>query len=207
MTRDLPPNPSTEGMPAAIVLAAGASKRFGTHKLSQPLSIAGIEKPVVVHTLLQWLKVFDRCFLVMRPGDTQLLNAISALSASQRSKVQLIEADQADAGMAFSLRKGVSATADAPGWSIGLADMPWIPTEALQRVACSIQSGASLAAPFYQGERGHPVGFSRQWYAALMTLEGDKGARAILQYSDQLQRIDCDKPGVVRDIDTPADIR
>lgn len=207
MTRGLPLNPPTEGMPAAIVLAAGASKRFGAHKLSQPLSIAGIEKPVVVHTLLQWLKVFDHCFLVMRPDDKQLLNAISALSASKRSMVQLIEADQAEAGMAFSLRNGVSAAADAPGWVIGLADMPWIPAKALQRVASSIQSGASLAAPFYQGERGHPAGFSRQWYAALMALEGDKGARAILQRSDQLQRIDCDKPGVVRDIDTPADIR
>lgn len=194
-------------MPAAIVLAAGASKRFGAHKLSQPLSIAGIEKPVLVHTVLQWLKVFDYCFLVMRPDDKQLLNAISALSASQRSQVRLIESAEAGAGMAFSLRKGVSASADAPGWVIGLADMPWIPAEALQHVACSIQSGASLAAPFYQGERGHPVGFSRQWYAALMALEGDKGARAILQHSDQLQRIDCDKAGVVRDIDTPADIR
>lgn len=203
----LPPNPPAEAMPAAIVLAAGSSKRFGAHKLSQPLSIAGIEKPVLVHTVLQWLKVFDCCFLVMRPGDRALLDAISVLSASQRLKVHLIEAEQAGAGMAFSLRKGVSATADAPGWVIGLADMPWIPTEALQHVARAIQSGASLAAPFYQGHRGHPAGFSRQWYSALMKLEGDKGARAILQHSDQLQRIDCDKPGVVWDIDTPADIR
>ncbi len=55
--------------------------------------------------------------------------------------------------------------------------------------------------------RGHPVGFARRHYAALAELTGDEGAKAILaEHRDRLQLIEVADAGVLRDIDTPADI-
>lgn len=202
----LPPKPSAESAPAAVILAAGASQRFGAHKLSQSMTIAGREKPLVVHTLQQWLEVFANCVLVVRPADQDLTDALTALTSSQLACVHLVAAGQASSGMAFSLQAGIAETAAAPGWLIGLADMPWVPTEILQRLKQAVESGASLVAPFYQGRRGHPVGFARQWYSQLMSLQGDRGARDILQKHADLEQLVCDSPDILRDIDTPADM-
>lgn len=201
-----PHHQSADTQPAAIVLAAGASQRFGAHKLSQTLTIAGKKRPIVVHTLEQWLQVFTHCVLVVRPADRQLSDALAVLSASQRTRVHLIEAGEAQSGMAYSLRAGVAATAEASGWVIGLADMPWLPTAALMRVKQAMEAGASVAAPFYQGRRGHPVGFAREWAPQLLDLTGDTGARSILQQTSRLEVLNSDSPDVLRDIDTPADM-
>lgn len=201
-----PHHRSADMTPAAIVLAAGASHRFGAHKLSQTLTIGGKKRPIVVHTLEQWLQVFTHCVLVVRPADRQMSDALAVLAPSQRSRVNLIEAGEAQSGMAYSLRAGVAATAEAPGWVIGLADMPWLPTAALKSVKQAVEAGASVAAPFYQGRRGHPVGFSPRWASQLLDLTGDKGARSILQQSSSLVVLNCDSSGVLRDIDTPADM-
>lgn len=135
------------------------------------------------------------------------MDALNSLPSAQQSNVQLLETEQAISGMAYSLRVGLSETSEAPGWVVGLADMPWVPVAALQGVKQAMENGASLAAPFYQGQRGHPAGFAKHWFSALMSLEGDKGARVILQQSsNELQCLECDSAGVLRDIDTPADM-
>jgi molybdenum cofactor cytidylyltransferase len=74
-------------------------------------------------------------------------------------------------------------------------------------VAERLAGGAALVAPRYAGERGHPVGFAARFGAALAALSGDAGARDLLRAeSGALEFVDCDDPGVVRDVDTPADL-
>ena len=68
-------------------------------------------------------------------------------------------------------------------------------------------SGAALAAPVYQNQRGHPVAFSSNFFDALSTLDGNVGARYILnQHADRLTVIDTEDAGVLKDIDTPRDL-
>ena len=99
------------------------------------------------------------------------------------------------------------ARPDAQGWLVALADMPWIAPATIARVADAVAGGAIIAAPFHRGERGHPVGFGKACYAALATLTGDEGAKAIVAaQGDRIARIDVDDPGILRDIDTRADI-
>jgi molybdenum cofactor cytidylyltransferase len=110
--------------------------------------------------------------------------------------------------MGASLACGVEASAEAAGWVVALADMPWIEASTIRRVADAIAAGASLAAPCYRGERGHPVGFAASHRAALLALGGDEGARAILSRAGaSLLRVDVDDPGVLRDVDTAGDLR
>jgi molybdenum cofactor cytidylyltransferase len=55
------------------------------------------------------------------------------------------------------------------------------------------------------GRRGNPVGFGRVHLAALLALEGDQGARRLLQ-TCPVTEVPVEDPGIFRDIDTPADL-
>jgi molybdenum cofactor cytidylyltransferase len=110
-------------------------------------------------------------------------------------------------GMGTSLAAGIKATADADGWVIALADMPFIRPETIRLIAKGIVEGAAIAAPSYQGERGHPVGFARRFRDDLLALNGDEGARQLLKaHPDWITLFEVDDPGVLRDIDTPGDL-
>ena len=76
-----------------------------------------------------------------------------------------------------------------------------------EAVAAALRAGATLAAPTYQGRRGHPVGFAHSWQAELLALTGDRGARHLLEAAGSaLSLVPTDDPGVLLDIDRPADV-
>jgi len=102
---------------------------------------------------------------------------------------------------------GVQAAADADGWIVALADMPWISPGTIAAVADALRVGAEIAAPRWRGERGHPVGFARAYGPLLAALTGDEGARAIVAARQwTLTPVDVDDAGAVRDVDHPADL-
>ena len=184
--------------PTGILLAAGASRRFGGDKLLAPLA-AG--ESVGVATCRAMHSALGRVVAVVRPGDDALASLLAAAGAT------IVHCARAEEGMGASLACGVAATADAQGWIVGLADMPWIAPATIRSVAEAIASGASIAAPVHRGQRGHPVGFSAAHRDALMALSGDEGARAIVAAAGvELVRVDVDDAGVLRDVDAPADL-
>lgn len=138
---------------------------------------------------------------IVRPDDVRLAERFEALG------LRVVENSQAEQGMGRSLAMGVGASADAKGWVVALADMPWIKPETIGAVAQALSQGARLAAPVYQGRRGHPVGFGRQWGDRLQALQGDHGARHLLQaYPDELVLLSTDDPGILLDIDHQDDL-
>ncbi|WP_459624775.1 nucleotidyltransferase family protein, partial [Burkholderia sp. 3C] len=73
-------------------------------------------------------------------------------------------------------------------------------------VASELASGrATIAAPWFDGQRGHPVGFAAVHRDALAALDGDAGARALL-VAHEVARVEVDDPGVLRDVDTRDDL-
>ena len=100
-----------------------------------------------------------------------------------------------------------AAPANTSGYIIALADMPFIHPDSIRAVAAALQGGATLVAPAYRGQRGHPVGLAASYRDELLALQGDAGARDIIKRDAALmQLIEVDDPGVLRDIDTPADL-
>jgi molybdenum cofactor cytidylyltransferase len=185
-------------LPTGVLLAAGAARRFGGDKLLAPLPDG---TPVGLAALRAMRAALPTVIAVVRPGD----DALSALLSGHG--VRVVHCERADEGMGASLACGVAASADANGWVVALADMPWIAARTIRAVGDAIVAGASLAAPVCRGERGHPVGFAASHRAALMALEGDEGARAILANAGTaLVRIDVDDAGVLRDVDAPGDL-
>lgn len=184
--------------PTGILLAAGAARRFGGDKLLAPLQDG---TPVGAAACRSMHAALGHVVAVVRPGDDALASVLAACGAT------IVHCARADEGMGASLACGVAATADAQGWVVALADMPWIAPATIRSVAEAIVAGASIAAPVHRGERGHPVGFSAAHRDALMTLSGDEGARSLVAHGGvELVRIDVDDPGVLRDVDAPGDL-
>ena len=182
-----------------ILLAAGASKRFGSDKLMHPL--AG-QTPVAVAALDHLRSVIPHVIAVVRPGVPALENRLSEAGAT------VIMCLNADEGMGASLATAVGATGDVDGWIIALADMPYIRPETIVKIVASLTAGAAIVAPVYRGERGHPVGLSARFRAQLESLSGDEGARSVLkQNAGLIKLVEVDDPGVCHDIDTPDDLR
>lgn len=120
---------------------------------------------------------------------------------------ELVEAHDADAGMGRSLAAGVRAAPQAGGWLVALADMPYLQAATLSRIAAQPLEPAGIVAPSYRGRRGHPVRFGAAYGEALRALQGDVGARdVLLRHADALRLLEVDDPGVLRDVDTPADL-
>ena len=185
-------------MIVGILLAAGAGRRFGGGKLLHRLP-DGV--PVGVAAAASLLPACVRLLAVVRPGDDELAALLSAEGC------EIVICREADGGMGHSLAAGVRASVDAAAWLVALADMPFIAAASHKAVSSRLRAGASLVASRYQGQRGHPVGFSSAWLAQLAALEGDQGARSILsQHGDLVTLCDVDDPGVIRDIDRPGDL-
>ncbi len=68
------------------------------------------------------------------------------------------------------------------------------------------QSRAPIVAPLYQGQRGSPVLFDRSLLGELMTVEGDKGGREIIEkYKSLMASVSFESPLVGADVDTWED--
>lgn len=109
-------------------------------------------------------------------------------------------------GMATSLRRGlIAAGSDPDGFLICLGDMPFVRPATInaliQRFAEA--SSSSIVLPTYGDRPGHPVLFSQRYREALMNLEGDVGARSLLEaHATEVMRIPVDDPGILHDVDT-----
>ncbi len=200
---------SDQGDIAAIVLAAGASRRFGSDKLLHPLTLRGATLPLAAHSLLPWLETFGHITVVIKPGAEIFCSAIeTALGAIDPDSIRWIECADAAQGMASSLVCGVRANHDAAGWLIGLADMPAVPMAAIAGVRNALSAGATLAAPSRAGRRGHPVGFASDYRDELLALQGDNGARRLLERDiSNVVHIKIDDAGIFADIDVPGDLQ
>jgi molybdenum cofactor cytidylyltransferase len=113
--------------------------------------------------------------------------------------------DYAD-GMAGSLRAGITALPEAADAAlILLADMPEVTAEAIDRIiaAYAPETGVLVVGAAHEGKRGNPVLWDKSHFEALARLEGDRGARQLLDaHPDDLALVETG-PGARLDLDTP----
>lgn len=182
-----------------ILLAAGRGKRFDPSGVQNKLLQLVDGVPVVARSARNMLAAVPRVLAVVRPGDDR----VAALLGSLGCEVRVCE--HADLGMGESLATAIDYTRGAEGWLIGLGDMPWVQPATMRALAAAIDGGANIAAPMYKGRRGNPVAFSGYHLPLLLALDGDQGARAIV-HSHPVREVVVDDNGVLRDIDTQADL-
>jgi len=186
-----------------ILLAAGYSKRFGSNKLLHPLPAGSPDAgtPIALAAARHFVEALPESVAVIRPRAQRVGKML------REAGCNTVVCKNAAEGMGVSLAEGVRAAADAHGWVVALADMPYLRPETIRVVAAALSDGAAIAAPAYRGERGHPVGFARRFLDDLSGLRGDAGAREILKaHPDWITLYEVDDPGVLRDIDEPSDL-
>ena len=122
----------------------------------------------------------------------------------------VIDCPFADKGMGAVLAYGMSRVIEryplVTGCLVALGDMPYIQAHTVSRLVAALKHH-DLVAPVYMGQRGHPVGFSRQYFPFLIGLSGDRGAGKLLQdHAHELHTIEVDDGGVIHDVDFPEDL-
>jgi len=185
-------------MICGILLAAGSASRFGSHKLLYPLPDG---TPIGVAAARHLKQGVEYAIAVVRPDDAKLAALLHA------EGLTTVVSEHAERGISASMVSAISATANADGWLIALADMPWIKPQTISTIAMMLEQGAHLAAPCHAGQRGHPVGFSHRFLPDLLGLTGDKGASDLMRTNiDLLEYFHCNDAGTLQDIDQPQDL-
>jgi len=184
-----------------ILLAAGFGSRFdptGLH--NKLLALLPDGTPIAFQSARRLLSTVSTVVAVVRPGSEKLAEVLNDAGCD------VVFSIDAERGMGATLAAAVRATQDADGWLVTLADMPWIEASTVEAVARSLDGGASIVAPFYRGQRGHPAGFGALHLDALRVLDGDAGARNLF-VSERVERIEVDDANILRDVDLPEDLR
>jgi molybdenum cofactor cytidylyltransferase len=183
-----------------LLLAGGAATRFGGAKLLAAATDSAT--PIGARAARSLLAGLGNALAVVRPGDEALARAL------REAGCDVLESADSLRGLGASLAAGVKASCGADGWLVALADMPRVLPATHRAVAAALGRGARLAAPVDAGgRRGHPVGFSAELLPDLSALDGNEGARGIIErHRAWLEVVRVEDPGILFDIDTPADL-
>jgi molybdenum cofactor cytidylyltransferase len=181
-----------------VLLAAGSASRFGGGKLLHPLPDG---TPLGIASYRNLKAACPHVIVVVRESDETLRRLFEIEDAA------LVICHDASKGLSRSLIAGIRASENADGWLIALADMPFVLPATIEKLVAKLATGSAIVLPAYGGRRGNPVGLDRRHREALLALQGDEGARSIVKrYATETDVIECDDPGILRDIDTRADL-
>jgi molybdenum cofactor cytidylyltransferase len=182
----------------AIVLAAGASTRFGRTKQLEPFDGIPLAAAAV-------RKAESACgaqtVLVVGKDWREVAAACGPLAGF------FVVNDEYEQGLASSIACGVRAVADsADAILLMMADLPRVTAEHLSNLAQAwINSPRSIVASAFDDILGPPVVFPRSDFDALLELQGDHGARPLIEAnSDRVLAVSCEEAAF--DIDRPEDL-
>ena len=184
-------------MIAAIVLAAGFARRMGRQKLL--LELQG--KPVVRWSVEAILPHVGDTVVVTGQDDEAVRAALAGLA------VRFAVNPRPQAGQGSSIAVGAAALKP---WTaaalVALGDQPRLPEGLIARLLAERErSGKAIVAPVFQGTQGTPVLFAAAVFDELRALDGDAGARSVVQARpERVARLAIDAP-MPPDVDTPED--
>lgn len=182
---------------SAVVLAAGASRRFGSNKLIH--SFEG--RPLIEH-ILETFEQVDLARRIVVLGGAHHEELASFLKA--RPAWEICVNHRAHAGMGTSIAAGANMLDNTVGVFVCPADMPRIRPTDMLATAALYAGPTSICRPTFQDQPGHPVLFGGAHLTSLQQLEGHTGAAAILRNSSSLLTYPSNNPGVIFDVDHPG---
>jgi molybdenum cofactor cytidylyltransferase len=203
-TRPLPRAKAVAKLPrapriAALVLAAGQSRRMGT---LNKLLIAIDGKPMVRH--------------VAEAVRASQARPLIVVTGHQREKVEAVLSGLPDAfvfnpdyalGLSTSLKRGLAALPEGvDAVLICLGDMPKVKAAELDRLIAAFNpvEGRVICLPTRHGKRGNPVLLGKALLPELAAISGDIGAREVVAaHPDLVAEVEMESDGVLTDIDTP----
>jgi CTP:molybdopterin cytidylyltransferase MocA len=187
---------------AAVVLAAGRSRRMGAFK---PLLPFGTEKTVAESCVGNLIAAgVEEVIVVLGHRAEELRARLSHLHV----RVALNEA--AGSEMGVSIARGVAQVSPATSAVlITPVDYPAVPPKVVgELIEAHRRGGARIAVPEWQGRGGHPVLVSLDFREELSRLDEARGLRGLFDaHRGEVKRLPVGSPFVARDVDTWEDYR
>ncbi|MDH3666355.1 MAG: nucleotidyltransferase family protein [Paracoccaceae bacterium] len=187
---------------SALVLAAGQSRRMGGRdKLMEP--VAG--RPLLRHVVEAVLASAVEDVAVVLPPD-----AADRGAALEGSGARIVLNPRAEEGMGRSIAAGMAALGpETDAVMVVLADMPDLGPADFDRLIAAFdqeEGRAIVRAVTAAGKPGHPVLFARRFFELLSGLEGDHGARGVVEdHREYLTDVPVTGDAASVDLDTPED--
>ncbi len=196
-------NPVSEvwGQTAIVILAAGASSRFGSPKqlarwhdqtfLERAVTAALAVKDVYSVTVVLGAEV-EQCRALLQPYP-----------------VNIVINERWAEGQSTSMQAGLASLSDIVGSAAFLlVDLPQITPDIItQLIQRHRETLAPIVWPEFEGKRGNPVIFDRALFEALGQVSGDTGGRPLIQaYRAQAERVSVNTPVILQDFDRPEDL-
>ncbi len=184
---------------ACIVLAAGRSTRMGAaNKLLADLGGKAMVRRVVEAALASGARP------VLVVTGHQAADVQAALAGLE---VAFAHNPDYAVGLSSSLKAGIRAVpASAEGALVMLGDMPQITGVHLDRLIAAFadDKGSPIIVSTHSGKRGNPVLWPRGYFAEMLQLDGDAGARRLMAaHADEIREVDLGTDAIFADVDTP----
>jgi len=197
---------------AAVILAAGESRRMGTPKALVPYR----QRTFLEHLLevSQHPRIaVTRIVLGAQANEIQeklsLDPATVVLNPEwQKGQLSSVQAALKSLPAEATTKAGLPAE-ELDGMLLLLVDQPLI-TAALVTLLIGkfYQSGKLIVVPTHRGRRGHPVIFSSQLFPELLAAPADLGARVVVwRHVAELVEVPTEEEGVVLNLNDPETLR
>jgi molybdenum cofactor cytidylyltransferase len=196
-------------MLAAVILAAGESRRMGTPKALLPFPANGVATEGIT-TFVEHLRS-----IAQHPRIGLRRVVLGAHAEEIRSRTQLAPADVVvnaawATGQLSSIQAAIrSLPPGTDGVMLFLVDQPLITAGLVGELAEQFYaSKRRIVIPTYNGKRGHPVIFASSLYDELLAAPEEQGARAVVwKHAKDVLEVPTDEEGVVLNLNDPETMK
>ena len=181
---------------AAVLMAAGASSRFGECKLIKKFA----SRPMFEYAL-DALPYNKLCAVAVVSGRAEILAAAKA-----RGFIPVLN-DRPEDGPPRTIRLGMEAVGDAEGILFMVADQPLLRRESVAgELDFFAKNANSIVAMGHGARRGNPVIFPQEFFDELKALRGERGGGAVMAaHRERIMLYQLENEAELTDIDTASD--
>ncbi len=186
----------------AVVTAAGSAERFGGRKLLTPID----GEPLLDHTIRALLEggAAEVIVVVGRDARAELERDVNAMLDP---RVRPVENPDPSRGMFSSIQEGI-AQAQGDAILVMPGDMPFVSADTVCAVIETYEQRPAIVSPRYRGKRGHPIALPPSLRDEIRAADPRTTLHDVIhRHTEMRVDVEVEDQGIVRDVDTAADLR
>ncbi len=191
--------PTAAPIIAAVVMAAGRSRRMAPHNKLLVTDKAG--KPMIARVVDNVLSSNARPIMVVTGHQAEQVE-----HALGGRPVRYVHATDYAEGLSASLKAGIAAVPeDCAAAIVCLGDMPLVTGRMIDRLISMYnpEAGRLIVQPTFRGKQGNPMLWDRRFFPDILGITGDSGARFLVgKHAASVVEVEMADDAVLRDFDT-----
>ena len=186
-------------MISAILLAAGQSKRMaGENKLTKEIK----GSPLIKHSIKNILASSINELIIVLGHQKEIIEKL----IDKHEKIKFVFNKDFESGMSSSIKTGLDhLSKNTEAFFICLGDMPMINSNIYNQLIKS-RNQKNIIVPTYKGQQGNPVLFTNSMKDKIMNIQGDLGAKKILELNkDKILNLEINNQSITKSFNTQDD--